>query len=218
GRAEGDLTAGCAAALAAVLEALGKKAGPEDRRTGAQRQHDALEEACRRLIRAGMVPARAGQPTQVLVHMTLGQLRGLPGGSAAEGTWAAARASQPGWVPGPDAEAAACDATVVPVVTGHVDGTALDRLIDAFLASTSPADAPRPGNPPPKTVRRRAGPSADGAQQAGPEDTAGASGPGSRATPAAGHQPAGRPPARRPPPGPPPPPPPPPAARPGPRS
>jgi len=81
--------------LAAVLEALGKRAGPEDIRTGAQRRHDALEEACRRLIRAGMVPGRAGQPTQVLVHMTLGQLRGLPGGSAAEGAWAAARASPP---------------------------------------------------------------------------------------------------------------------------
>ena len=79
GRAEGDLTPGCAAALAAVLEALGKKAGPEDARTGAQRRHDALEEACRRLIRAGMVPARAGQPTQVLVHLTLAQLRGAPG-------------------------------------------------------------------------------------------------------------------------------------------
>src|SRR5690349_8515964 len=32
GRAEGDLTPGCAAALGAVLEALGKKAGPEDTR------------------------------------------------------------------------------------------------------------------------------------------------------------------------------------------
>ena len=127
GRAEGDLTPGCAAALAAVLEALGKRAGPEDIRTGAQRRHDALEEACRRLIRAGMVPGRAGQPTQVLMHMTLGQLRGLPGGSAAEGAWAAARASQPGWATGPEAEAAACDATVVPVVTGHVDWAALAR-------------------------------------------------------------------------------------------
>jgi hypothetical protein len=45
GRAEGDLTPGCAAALAAVLEALGKKAGPEDTRTRWQRHHDALEEA-----------------------------------------------------------------------------------------------------------------------------------------------------------------------------
>jgi hypothetical protein len=133
GRAEGDLTAGCAAALGAVLEALGKKAGPEDTRTRWQRRHDALEEACRRLIRAGMVPARAGQPTQVLVHMSLGQLRGTPGASAAEDAWAAARAAQPGWLTGPDAEAALCDATVVPIVTGHVDWAALDQLTETFL-------------------------------------------------------------------------------------
>ena len=43
GRAEGDLTPGCAAALAAVLDALGKKAGPEDTRHRWQRRHDALE-------------------------------------------------------------------------------------------------------------------------------------------------------------------------------
>ena len=133
GRAEGDLTPGCAAALSAVLEALGKKAGPEDTRTSWQRRHDALEEACRRLIRAGMVPARAGQPTQVLVHLTLAQLRGLPGAAAAEDAWAAARASQPGWLAGPEAGAALCDVTVVPVVTGHVDWSALDELTDMFL-------------------------------------------------------------------------------------
>src|SRR5580704_3382588 len=135
GRAEGDLTPGCAAALAAVLEALGKKAGPEDTRTSRQRRHDALEEACRRLIRAGMVPARAGQPTQVLVHLSLAQLRGAPGASATEDAWAAARASQPGWLTGPEAEAALCDATVVPVVTGHVDWAALDQLTETFLLS-----------------------------------------------------------------------------------
>ena len=138
GRAEGDLTPGCAAALTAVLEALGKKAGPEDIRTGAQRRHDALEEACRRLIRAGMVPARAGQPTQVLVHLTLAQLRGLSGASATEDAWAAAPASQPGWLTGPDADAALCDATVVPVVTGHVDWAALDQLTDAFQLARDP--------------------------------------------------------------------------------
>ena len=138
GRAEGDLTPGCAAALAAVLEALGKKAGPEDTRTGAQRRHDALEEACRRLIRAGMIPSRAGQPTQVLVHMTLEQLRGVPGAACAEDAWAAARAAQPGWLSGPDAEAARCDATVVPVVTGHVDWAALDRLTGMFLLGHGP--------------------------------------------------------------------------------
>ncbi|HEY6279227.1 MAG TPA: DUF222 domain-containing protein, partial [Streptosporangiaceae bacterium] len=81
GRCEGNLTSGCAAALAAVLDALAKKAGPEDTRTAAQRRHDALEEACRRLIATGMLPARAGQPTQAQVHITLAQLRGLPGAS-----------------------------------------------------------------------------------------------------------------------------------------
>jgi hypothetical protein len=45
-----------------------------------------------RLIRAGMVPARAGQPTQVLVHLTLAQVRGTPGASAAEDAWAASHA------------------------------------------------------------------------------------------------------------------------------
>ena len=144
GRAEGDLTPGCAAALAAVLEALGKKAGPEDTRTSWQRRHDALEEACRRLIRAGLVPARAGQPTQVLVHLSLAQLRGAPGGSAAEDAWAAARASQPGWLTGPEAEAALCDATVIPVVTGHVDWTALDQLAEAILLSRGTGRHPSP--------------------------------------------------------------------------
>jgi len=45
----GKLTPACAAALAAVLESLGPKAGPEDTRTPVQRDHDALEEVCRRL-------------------------------------------------------------------------------------------------------------------------------------------------------------------------
>src|SRR5215472_15141015 len=64
GTLRGDLTPQCAAAVAAVLEALGKRAGPEDLRSKWQRDHDALEEACRRLIAAGCPPERAGQPTQ----------------------------------------------------------------------------------------------------------------------------------------------------------
>src|SRR6516162_10928103 len=74
GKLHGDLTPQCAAALAAVLEALGKRAGPEDLRSKRQRDHDALEEAMRRLIAAGCLPGRAGQPTQVQLHMTLAQL------------------------------------------------------------------------------------------------------------------------------------------------
>ncbi len=135
GRTEGDLTPGCAAALSAVLEALGKKAGPEDTRTSAQRRHDALEEACRRLIAAGMLPGRAGQSRQLLVHITLAQLRGMPGAGPAEAAWAAAATREHGWLVGAEADAAACDSTIVPIVTGHLDPMALDRMVEAFLAS-----------------------------------------------------------------------------------
>src|SRR5215813_12847455 len=129
GTLRGDLTPPCAAALAAVLEALGKRAGPEDLRSKWQRDHDALEEACRRLIAADCLPGRAGQPTQIMLHMTLGQLRGLPGGGAAEAAWAAAVAG-----PGYD-----CDATLVPVVTGHLDTQLLDDLAAALLDRLNPA-------------------------------------------------------------------------------
>jgi hypothetical protein len=144
GRVTGDLTPGCAAALAAVLDSLGERAGPDDIRSAAQRRHDALDEACRRLIAAGMLPGHAGQPAQVQVHMTLAQLRGLPGASQAEAAWATARAGQPGWLTGPEADAAACDGSVAPVVAGCVDWAALDRLTGFYLASKGmrPPSAP----------------------------------------------------------------------------
>ncbi|HEY5357178.1 MAG TPA: HNH endonuclease signature motif containing protein [Streptosporangiaceae bacterium] len=139
GRLTGDLTPECAAALAAVLEALGRKAGPEDRRTRPQRDHDALEEACRRLIGAGGLPDRAGQPTQVQLTMTLSQLRALPGAAAAEQAWGAGQAGgegTPGWAASAAAAAAyACDAQITPMVTGHVNRAALARLTAEFLAT-----------------------------------------------------------------------------------
>jgi hypothetical protein len=117
GKLNGDLTPECAAALTAMLDALGKKAGPEDTRTTSQRHHDALEEACRRLISGGL-PDTAGQPTQVQLHVTLDQLRDLPGAAGAERSWASARAAAdgtPGWVHGrAAAEAYACDAQLIP--------------------------------------------------------------------------------------------------------
>src|ERR1700733_5453866 len=48
----GNLTPGCAAAVRAVLEALGKKTGPEDDRTEPKRFHDALQLAWQVLPRA----------------------------------------------------------------------------------------------------------------------------------------------------------------------
>src|SRR5215472_1840209 len=53
GKLDGDLTAACAAALQAVFDSLGKHLGPEDHRSIEQRQHDALNEALHRLIKAG---------------------------------------------------------------------------------------------------------------------------------------------------------------------
>ena len=150
---EGDLTPACAAALAAVLEALGKKAGPEDVRTAPQRRHDALEEACRRLIGTGGLPDRAGQPTQIQLHLTLDQLRDLPGADEAEAAWraaAAARAAaegQPGWLTGRAAQAYACDAAITPIVTATVDQAALAALTAEIRAATptrGPQEPPTP--------------------------------------------------------------------------
>ena len=161
GRVNGDLPPGCCAALSAVLEALARKAGPEDTRTAAQRRHDALEEACRRLIAAGMVPGRAGQARQIMVPINLAQLRATQGASGTERAWAAQTAGRAGGLTGAEAAAAACDATLVPVVTGYVDPAALDGLVEAFLtgddlpvghqpsAGHEPASAEgaRPGRP-----------------------------------------------------------------------
>ncbi len=136
GHLDGDLTAGCAAALAVVLDALSGKAGPEDVRTLPQRRHDAIEEACQRLIAARMLPGRDGQPVHLNVHIDLADLRGLPGASGLEKSWSAARAAvTPGscYLTGADAEAAACDATVVPIVTGQINWAALDQLTELFL-------------------------------------------------------------------------------------
>ncbi len=158
GRVEGDLTPQCAAALQAVLESLGKKAGPEDVRSKGQRDHDALEEACRRLIGAGCLPERAGQPAQIQLHMTLDQLRGLPGAPDAEAEWAARGPAAP---PGSE-----CDASIVPVVSGHVDPAVLDQLAAALLGqTTSPGPDPGSGPSVPRWLARF--PAATGTRAAG---------------------------------------------------
>src|SRR5262249_56144689 len=53
GRLAGDLTPGCSAALSAVLEALGKRAGAEGGRTAGQDRTAPLVEAWRRVARRG---------------------------------------------------------------------------------------------------------------------------------------------------------------------
>jgi hypothetical protein len=131
----GNLTPECAAAVQAVLEALGKKAGPEDTRTEGQRFHDALQQGCELLIRAKMVPDRAGADTHVAVHVPLGQLRQMPGAPELEEAWLRGTAAEPGYLLGKDAEAAACDALASPVVTGHADMRVVDKIIGLALAA-----------------------------------------------------------------------------------
>jgi hypothetical protein len=148
GRLGGDLTPECAAALSAVLESLGKRAGPEDTRSRVQRDHDALEEACRRLVSAGCLPEVAGQPVLVQLHMALGRLAHARGGT---GAGAAARGTGglgggPGadgaltsfGLGGPDADADADDPVgvgLLPEGAGWLSGAAAEAYAcDARVA------------------------------------------------------------------------------------
>src|SRR3954468_24546649 len=142
GRVNGNLTPECTAALQAVLDSLGKKAGPEDERSEAQRYHDALQLACELLLRARLVPDRAGADTRVDAVIDLARLLGLPGASELHEAWLAALAGEHGYLDGLDAEVAACDAVITPVVTGHPDLAVVDQMIDvivAFLDATEEA-------------------------------------------------------------------------------
>jgi hypothetical protein len=140
----GDLTAECAAAVAAVLDALSAPAGKEDDRTKGQRYHDALQEAMRRLTAAGLLPERAGQPVKAWAHISLADLLLLDGDSALQeqwteqvrARWAArrAQASETGandgaWLDGDAAAAIACDAAMAPIVTGDINIDALEDLV-----------------------------------------------------------------------------------------
>ena len=130
-----------------VLEALGQKAGPEDTRTAAQRRHDAIEEACRRLIGGQMIPGRDGQPPHLTVHIDLNDLR-RPAARCWNGPGPRRRAAAgPGsvYLTGPAAEAAACDAVVTPMVTGQIDWAVLDQLTTVWLTAHGHAHT---GSPP----------------------------------------------------------------------
>ena len=158
GQLAGNLSQRCTAALRAVLESLAGKTGPEDTRTLDQRRHDALEEAMERLLAARLVPGRAGQPSVIQLNMDLGQLLGLDGAGQAVADWAGYGATAP---PGAD-----CDATIVPVVTGHPDPGLLDQLAAALLRPGTPRHcgrgrAGRPG------VHRRPGRGGAGGPGAG---------------------------------------------------
>jgi hypothetical protein len=156
-----------------VLDALSAPAGAEDTRTREQRLHDALEDAMRRLVAAGLLPERAGQPVKIWGHVSLAELRALDDGSVLQQQWIGemairwaarrAAASQAGsdaaaWLDGKAAAAVACDATIIPVVTSGIDPAALDDLVNLCLHYAG--HGPHCGPPPPP------GPAAQPAQRA----------------------------------------------------
>jgi hypothetical protein len=130
----GNLTPECATAVRAVLEALGKRQGPEDDRIEGKRFHDALQLACELLLRARLVPDRAGADTQVIANIPISQLRQMPGAAELEDAWIKARLGEDGFMTGKDAEAAACDAVTVPVVTGQANMRVIDKIIELAAA------------------------------------------------------------------------------------
>ena len=136
-RLDADLTPDAAAALQAVLDSLGKRAGPEDIRTQAQRDHDALQEACRRLIASAGLPDRAGQPVQIQLHMTLSQLTGEPEADPETAAWIAAHGT-------PAPPGADCDAAIVPVVTATINHDVLDQLATGLRSGRGLAAPPPP--------------------------------------------------------------------------
>jgi hypothetical protein len=141
----GDLTPECTAMVQAVLDALAAPNGAGDLRTRPQRYHDALQEAMKRLLASGLLPARAGQPVKALVHVTFADLCRLDGDGVLQqawigeyrARWAAQRAAASvstgdggAWLEGDAARRVACDAMIIPVVTGDVDPGAVEVLID----------------------------------------------------------------------------------------
>jgi hypothetical protein len=126
GRADGDLTPECLAALTEVLDTLGKKAGPEDDRSAGQRRHDALEEAMRLLLASGCLPDRAGRAALVQLHLTLDELLDMPGGTGAATAWLANHLATTG--------------------SGDGDTTPADPSADQTSSDTGPAD-PHPDHP-----------------------------------------------------------------------
>ena len=140
----GDLTPECAAMVQAVLDALSAPAGAGDLRTRPQRYHDALAEAMKRLLASNLLPQRAGQPVKALVHISFADLCELDVNSRLQDAWiagyrarwAAQRAAASvstgdggAWLEGDAARRVACDAMIIPVVTGDLDPGAVEVLI-----------------------------------------------------------------------------------------
>jgi hypothetical protein len=98
----------------------------------------------RRLLASDLLPQRAGQPVKALVHISFADLCQMDADAAIQdkwieqyrARWAAYRAAASvgtgdggAWLDGDAARAIACDAMIIPVVTGDLDPAAVEGLI-----------------------------------------------------------------------------------------
>ena len=134
----------------------------------------------RRLLASDLLPRRAGQPVKALVHIYFAELRDRDQDGVLQDTWiaeyrarwAAHRAATSvstgdggAWLEGDAAREVACDAMIIPVVTGDIDPGAVDELIALCVryhklrTQASPAEpAADPEDPPaPATTQDRIG-------------------------------------------------------------
>ena len=133
----------------------------------------------RRLVAAGLLPERAGQPVKAWVHISLADLMMLDGSSAlleewtgrVRALWAGHRAAASAgggdggaWLDGDAAGAVACDAAMAPFVTGEVNPAALDDLVRLCVELDRLRHHPSTGH--------------DGTSQNGTSGTSGTSGTG----------------------------------------
>ena len=139
----------------------------------------------RRLLASDLLPKRAGQPVKALVHIYFAELRDRDAGSVLQDTWigeyraqwaahraAASVATGDGgaWLEGDAARAIACDAMIVPVVTGDIDPAAVEELIALCVRYHRSAPAPPAPRTSPATTSRTPQDPAD-AQDASPVET-----------------------------------------------
>ena len=123
-----------------------------------------------RLVTAGLLPERAGQPVKVWAHISFADLIALDGSSALQEEWTArvraqwaahrAAASAGGsdggaWLDGDAAEGIACDAAMAPVVTGTSTRPRWTTWSGCASSSTGSATIPAPVTTMPAPAARR---------------------------------------------------------------
>jgi hypothetical protein len=116
----------------------------------------------RRLLASDLLPKRAGQPARALAHIHFTELLDMDSGSVLQdkwiedyrARWAAQRAAASvatgdggAWLEGDAARQMACDAMIIPVVTG-------DIYAASWPSATRPAATPAAATSPPRAASR----------------------------------------------------------------